>query len=296
MFGSSCSCGNSIFTEKLENTECSQPCKGDSQQWCGGYLDAQSYYDNNLDIPGAPTKLLITNKTSTSIEIRWTDPENSKHLTQYLIGVNIVHTYAGHLLPSTQWTVQNDTRIELLNLHPATTYNVTVTAQNINKPGGAHSILVQTDIDTPDPEPEQPKIVSQTDTTRVIEIKQAVNYNGPITAYRVIVIIIDQDIVQNFDEKLLKNYKQSQEDGTNFYIAAEIEPVQGSRKFTVGDNSGTYGGYENPSLPASGHVHVSIGVVSKQDGITKVRYAATTHEQHDVLIVVDKPSSGKYYF
>lgn len=230
----------------------------------------------------------MTNRTATSLAIHWTPVELQDLLKQYLVQAQVVHTYEKSALPPPpQWIVQKtESRIDISNLHPGTTYNFTIISDSLGGMGGSRSNVFSTEIGQPDPEPEQPKVISQTETTRVIEIKPATNRNGPINWYWVIVIFVDFGLVQNFDERLLKRYKQSQEDGSNYYIAAQIELGQDSRRFTVGD-SRLYNGYENPALPPNVHVHISIGVVSIQDGITKVRFSPTTHEQHDVMIVVD---------
>lgn len=42
-------------------------------------------------------------------------------------------------------------------------------------------------------------------------------------AFQVVVTFIDSELFQNFDEHLLKDYKNASEDGLNYYIAAELE-------------------------------------------------------------------------
>lgn len=251
---------------------------------CGG-SNAQSYYNTDLQLAGPPSNIQLTNRTATSLAIQWTPVELQDLLNQYLVQAQVKHSYDNSVLPPPQWIVQKtESRIDILNLHPGTTYNFTIISDSLGGMGGSRSTILSTEIGVPDPEPEQPKVISQTESTRVIEIKPARNRNGPISRYQVIVIFVDSGLVQNFDERLLKRYKLAQEDGTNYYIAAEIELEQVSRRFTVGDGR-TYNGYENPALPPNAHVHISIGVVSTQDGITKIRLSATTHEQHDVMIV-----------
>jgi endothelial-specific receptor tyrosine kinase len=104
------------------------------------------------------------------------------------------------------------------------------------------------------------------------------NNNGPVTFYQIIVYFVGNEILQDFDQTLLKGYKQSEEDGTPYYIAAELELTH-KRRFTVGDGL-TYRGYYNAPLPMHRHFHCSIGVVSQLNNVTKVRYARTTHDQH----------------
>lgn len=48
------------------------------------------------------------------------------------------------------------------------------------------------------------------------------NNNGPVSAYRIIVINNDEN--QGFDKDNLMNYSESQKHGLAQYIAAEIDP------------------------------------------------------------------------
>lgn len=117
-----------------------------------------------------------------------------------------------------------------------------------------------------------------------------------MSAYRVLVFIIDTAIVREFDESLLGNYQRAQEDGSNFYVAAQLEPFDRPRRFTVGDGR-QYGGFLNAALPKGAHVHIAVGVVSEQDGVELVHYAETSHEQHEVVIDVpaEEEDGGKCF-
>lgn len=48
------------------------------------------------------------------------------------------------------------------------------------------------------------------------------NNNGPVSAYRIIVINNDEN--QGFDKDTLTNYSEAHKQGLAQYIAAEIEP------------------------------------------------------------------------
>lgn len=271
----------------MEKQLCSTPGRVDRDMFCGGSTqNLRSVYAVALTVPGPPTEVLLTNRTDTTISLAWTPPPQSRLLTQYTISAQIVHTFTNYSLTPPEWVVAGiSNSIEMVNLRPATFYNFTIVAESANGPGGSRSFSAQTEIGRPDPQPEQPKIVSQTDTTRTIEIRPAINWNGPISWYRVLVIIIDSAIVRDFDESLLGDFQKAQEDGSNFYVAAELEPFDRPRRFTVGDGQ-VYRGYLNAALPAGAHVHIAVGVVSEQDGLKLVRYAETSHEQHDVVIAI----------
>lgn len=48
------------------------------------------------------------------------------------------------------------------------------------------------------------------------------NENGPISSIQVAVVFVDSELSQKFDETLLKGYKEAMDDGTSYYIAAEL--------------------------------------------------------------------------
>lgn len=225
MLRNSCSCSNFLSSNELDqNTQCTIRCRDSQKQYCGG-LNAQDYYDVALKVAGPPKNVQQTNRTDTSITISFQQPDTKPLLKQFIVRAIVLHTYSIHPLPSPpQWIFQKeDTQIELVNLHPGTRYNITIIADSLGGEGGEASIVAETEIGMPDIEPEQAKVLSQNDTMMVIEIKPAINNNGPISFYRIIVQFIDTGLTQNIDENLLTNYQQSQEDGLNYYIAAELE-------------------------------------------------------------------------
>lgn len=103
------------------------------------------------------------------------------------------------------------------------TYNITVRSYSEEYgEGGVKWIIGETEIGYPDPEPPQPIIRSKNGRTLTIEIPPLSNNNGPVTAVHVVVRFVDSELSQQFDEDLLKDFKQASEDGTNYYIAAEL--------------------------------------------------------------------------
>lgn len=255
-----------------------------------------SYYDTNMQLDSPPTAIQLTNHTSTSLALRWQPPERHNRSGggdggdgQFIIQATVVRSFDPNLRAPPEWIV-NEPHIDIPNLHPGTTYNFTIISASADgRRGGRRSFVAQTDIGRPEPQPQQPKVINTTDTTRTIEIRPGINRNGPVSWYRVLVVLIENgEFVQPINEELATNYRQSRIDERNFYIAAELDIQSGdvARRFTVGDGR-TYRGYENPPLTPDKHVHFAVGLVSQQDGLTLVRYSPTTHEQHEVLIVAD---------
>lgn len=125
-----------------------------------------------------------------------------------------------------EWIVDksSSSNFELVNLLPGTKYNISITSRSVDfGDGGSNSILSETIIGVPEPEPAQPRIISRNGQQLEIEIPNPVNYHGPINRIHIIVLFVDSELSQSFDEKILTNYNQAQEDGTSYYIAAELE-------------------------------------------------------------------------
>lgn len=115
-----------------------------------------------------------------------------------------------------------------------------------------------------------------------VEINPVVNNNGPISSYRVIVHFVENELIQELDEKRLKGFQEAIEDGLLYYIAAEIIDIKNeSRIFTLGDDR-NYGRYHNVPLISNRHVHVILGVVSRLNNVEKVSYSEFAHNHvHD---------------
>lgn len=284
-----CLCTNTINEKELPSDECDRPCSAQPPQICGGSY-AQSYYDTDIKVAGPPRNVRVVNRTDTSIVLHWQhfDPQVLRDadtsLSRYVIRAKIVKSYSSMaILPLPQWSVEKGTnsQIELVNLNPGTTYNITVqSVSDEHGEGGTSSIIADTEIGVPDPEPPQPKLIKREGQTMTIEIPPLTNNNGPISAVQVIVVFVDSELSQTFDKDLLKNFNQAQEDGTSYYIAAELMNENRTREFTIGDGK-NYHGYLNAPLAVDRHIHAALGIISKLDSVTTSRYALeTSHEQH----------------
>lgn len=237
----------------------------------------------SLLAPGSKLALFIQNVTKNKIAIRWDRPLDAfKKITEYVLQADVVTTFASNLPGKHKWTITSTTTdYELLGLHPTTTYNITLYAMQNGDVAGNSTVTATTLVAVPFPQPEEPVILSESDTTRTIEIVRSENVykneNGPITAYRIVVHLVEGDLYQPFDPELLGDFQKAKEDGLPYYIAAEVG--NRTKTLTVGDGN-QHGGYENPPLPVGKHIHISIGVVSSFNNITEVIYSDTTHDQH----------------
>ncbi|XP_055707479.1 putative inactive tyrosine-protein kinase Wsck [Phlebotomus papatasi] len=280
----SCGCTNTYPTEKLDPAKCNIRCSKNSAQFCGGD-DVESYYETNLQVPGPPKHLEVNLSTvkNTSLTVQWNAPESRNFLVIYAITAKVLHTYATRMLGPIEWRADSgDTQQELVDLHPATRYNISVTSLSATKEGGSAWVQVETAVGIPSQAPPEPKILARDERTITVEINPVQNENGPVTFYRVVVVFVNYGLIQNFDLTLLKDYRGSREDGTQYYVAAELDLKNMSRLFRVGDGQ-NYRGYYNAPLPENSHVHIKIGVVSTLSGVTTYRYSDDSHDQHDNL-------------
>ncbi|XP_059613064.1 putative inactive tyrosine-protein kinase Wsck [Phlebotomus argentipes] len=285
----SCSCSNTYPTdpaEKLDPGRCNIQCSKNKDEFCGGD-DVESYYETNLSVPGPPKHLRMDLDTvkNTSFTILWEPPDASNFLMQYAITARVIHTFAHRMLVPIEWrAARTDVQQELVELHPATRYNISVTCLSATEEGGSAWIVAETRVGVPSQAPPEPKIMARDERTITVQINPIENGNGPITFYRVVVAFVNYGLVQNFDLALLKDYRGSREDGTQYYIAAELDLKNTSRLFRVGDGQ-NYRGFYNAPLPENSHVHIKIGVVSSLSGVTTYRYSDDSHDQHEGIIL-----------
>lgn len=67
-----------------------------------------------------------------------------------------------------------------------------------------------------------PKIIKRDKGQIVIQLSPVVNENGPITAYRVVVVYgVGQS---EFRKDMLKSFHEAESEGIPYYITAELNP------------------------------------------------------------------------
>uniref|UniRef100_A0A1A9WB42 Protein kinase domain-containing protein n=1 Tax=Glossina brevipalpis TaxID=37001 RepID=A0A1A9WB42_9MUSC len=243
-----CFCTNNInLTMKQDEELCNIRCLGNKLEYCGGN-GVNSYYTKHWVFDPTPKRLHLINATENSLILSWDIyqplqsiflmPSSVMKITNYRIKSELTKTYSSlPLFKQPEFLIQNtQTEIEITDLYPATEYNVSV--ESIcegNKKCGISYLLASTLVGEPSPAPEQPIILKTTDTTITIQIESIRNDNGPVDKILIIVERVDNTISQPFDAKLLGSWQEAEDSGFPFYIAAELNYINGSRTFVVGD-------------------------------------------------------------
>ncbi|KAH8417377.1 hypothetical protein KR222_009959 [Zaprionus bogoriensis] len=324
-----CFCANQLEPqERQDEMLCHTRCLANKSQYCGG-VGVHSYYSTTLLRQTAPHRLRVANRTANSISLAWDAYAPAKtvlpgggaggapaqQITNFLIKCQVVHTYS--TLPAfeqPEFIVQSsETSFELTDLQPATIYNISVRAsceqqqqqqqQREQSECGSATIKASTELGLPSPLPVEPKILARSGNTITVELAPVHNNNGPVTKLLIIVETVDDALSQPFDAEHLGSWQEAQQNGLPYYIAAELyydRPEDNrTRQFVVGDNQ-RYGRYRNvPLEPLPGddhqraHVHISLGVVSTLDNITRTLYTHSSHEQHASSASPEEQQNGE---
>ncbi|XP_028141687.1 putative inactive tyrosine-protein kinase Wsck [Diabrotica virgifera virgifera] len=262
-----CSCGN-YLGEEVSNVTCSE-CQSETCSDSKVNL-TDTYFTGNL-VPGPPRNYKVTNITENHIRITWQEPESFVEITKYKIMTNVIHTYSSYAPISPEWFYSNDTFQTALNtLLPATKYNVTLSTVSPDGDGALVFRVIETKLDKPDSIPTKPKIIENRGHQLDVQLLPTPNNNGPVTAYRI--IVVNEDANQDFDDTDLGSYHDANRNGLSYYIAAELNPKDINNIFTVGDGR-TYGRYYNAPLDTNINYNLILALVSSLNGVEKVVYS-----------------------
>lgn len=290
LFDSTCSCENILKESEVEKEKCNKKCPtfygNDTDILCGGD-DYENFYGTGSNLPGPVKNLEENSTTQDKILLTFESPErNGTELTEYEARAIVLSTYSNEPWASKNHTKKiskNMQKVEFSDLTPATEYNISIISKRGDRDGGEKSIISQTRLAKPHPRPMAPKIISQTNGYVTIEIKRAINNNGPVSAYWIVVHFVENELIHDFDENLLGTYQKAQEDGLGYYIAAEIDPfIQESMTFKVGDGA-RYGKFFNAPLPTK-HYHIYVGVLSIIHDDEEVTFSESSHEDEEIVV------------
>uniref|UniRef100_A0A7N6AXF1 Receptor-type tyrosine-protein phosphatase U n=1 Tax=Anabas testudineus TaxID=64144 RepID=A0A7N6AXF1_ANATE len=213
-------------------------------------------FQTEEDIPGgiAPESLTFT-PLDDMIFLKWEEPvEPNGLITQYEVGA--LRHVAGFLsLLRTVSKLKNETYHMFSNLHPGTTYLISVRARTAKGFGQTALTEITTNISAPTFDyGDMPSPLSETESTITVLLRPAQGRGAPVSTYQV---VVEEEMGKKVKRELglqecfplPMSHGEAQARGTPHYYTAELPPssLPEASPFTVGDNH-TYNGYWNSPL------------------------------------------------
>ncbi|XP_010786251.1 receptor-type tyrosine-protein phosphatase U [Notothenia coriiceps] len=218
-------------------------------------------FQTEEDIPGgiAPESLTFT-PLDDMIFLKWEEPvEPNGLITQYEISYQSIESSdPGINVPGPRRTVskmKNETYHMFSNLHPGTTYLISVRGRTIKGFGQTALTEITTNISAPTFDyGDMPSPLSETESTITVLLRPAQGRGAPVSTYQV---VVEEEMVKKVKRELglqecfplPMSHGEAQARGTPHYYTAELPPssIPEASPFTVGDNH-TYNGYWNSPL------------------------------------------------
>uniref|UniRef100_H3CWB7 protein-tyrosine-phosphatase n=1 Tax=Tetraodon nigroviridis TaxID=99883 RepID=H3CWB7_TETNG len=220
-------------------------------------------FQTDEDIPGgiAPESLTFT-PLDDMVFLKWEEPvEPNGLITQYEEQISyqsIESSDPGINVPGPRRTVsklKNETYHMFSNLHPGTTYLISVRARTAKGFGQTALTEITTNISAPTFDyGDMPSPLSETDSTITVLLRPAQGRGAPVSTYQV---VVEEEMVKKVKRELglqecfplPMSHGEAQARGTPHYYTAELPPssLPEASPFTVGDNH-TYNGYWNSPL------------------------------------------------
>ncbi|KAI3360439.1 hypothetical protein L3Q82_002334 [Scortum barcoo] len=212
-------------------------------------------------IPGgiAPESLTFT-PLDDMIFLKWEEPvEPNGLITQYEISYQSIESSdPGINVPGPRRTVsklKNETYHMFSNLHPGTTYLISVRARTAKGFGQTALTEITTNISAPMFDyGDMPSPLSETESTITVLLRPAQGRGAPVSTYQV---VVEEETGKKVKRELglqecfplPMSHGEAQARGTPHYYTAELPPssLPEASPFTVGDNH-TYNGYWNSPL------------------------------------------------
>ncbi|TRY92020.1 hypothetical protein DNTS_034908 [Danionella cerebrum] len=218
-------------------------------------------FQTEEDIPGgiAPESLTFT-PLEDMIFLKWEEPvEPNGLITQYEISYQSIESSdPGINVPGPRRTVsklRNETYHMFSNLHPGTTYLISVRARTTKGFGQTALTEITTNISAPTFDyGDMPSPLSETENTITVLLRPAQGRGAPVSTYQV---VVEEEAGRKVKRELgaqdcfpiPTSHGEAQARGAPHYYTAELPPssLPDSTPFTVGDNH-TYNGYWNTPL------------------------------------------------
>ncbi|KAL2084962.1 hypothetical protein ACEWY4_020480 [Coilia grayii] len=240
-------------------------------------------FQTEEDIPGgiAPESLTFT-PLEDMIFMKWEEPvEPNGLITQYEISYqSIESTDPSVNVPGPRRTVsklRNETYHMFSNLHPGTTYLISVRARTAKGFGQTALTEITTNISAPTFDyGDMPSPLSETESTITVLLRPAQGRGAPVSTYQV---VVEEESVRRVRRELgpqecfplPTSHSEAQARGAPHYYTAELPPsnLSEARYFTVGDNH-TYNGYWNTPLDPRKNYIIYFQAISNFRGDTRI--------------------------
>ncbi|XP_067932335.1 receptor-type tyrosine-protein phosphatase delta-like [Watersipora subatra] len=202
-------------------------------------------YTPTFQIPAAPTRLSVDNRTSTTVRLIWTPPvltDADSQITNYLIPCQVINDTYYHSagVDAGPDARTNKSSVILSSLSPQVQYRCYVQAYTLQGYGERSSpIIFWTKPESITWSYLKWPTVSDRSVTLTLP---PVTYPSSLSGYESILIVVQ--LSSTFSSKLTSTDIETSDDS---YITAELPVSRLSHKFTVGDSI-TYGGYMNRPL------------------------------------------------
>uniref|UniRef100_A0A3P9DHA5 protein-tyrosine-phosphatase n=1 Tax=Maylandia zebra TaxID=106582 RepID=A0A3P9DHA5_9CICH len=213
-------------------------------------------FQTEEDIPGgiAPESLTFT-PLDDMIFLKWEEPVEPSYEISYQ---SIESSDPSINVPGPRRTVsklKNETYHMFSNLHPGTTYLISVRARTAKGFGQTALTEITTNISAPTFDyGDMPSPLSETESTITVLLRPAQGRGAPVSTYQV---VVEEETGKKVKRELgvqecfplPMSHGEAQARGTPHYYTAELPPssLPEASPFTVGDNH-TYNGYWNSPL------------------------------------------------
>ncbi|KAI4889514.1 hypothetical protein NFI96_029719, partial [Prochilodus magdalenae] len=240
-------------------------------------------FQTEEDVPGgiAPESLTFT-PLDDMIFLKWEEPvEPNGLITQYEISYQSIESSdPGINVPGPRRTVsklRNETYHMFSNLHPGTTYLISVRARTAKGFGQTALTEITTNISAPTFDyGDMPSPLSETESTITVLLRPAQGRGAPVSTYQV---VVEEDSVRKVKRELgtqecfpvPTSHGEAQARGAPHYYTAELPPssLPEATPFTVGDNH-TYNGYWNSPLDPRKNYLIYFQAMSNFRGETRI--------------------------
>ncbi|XP_066573809.1 receptor-type tyrosine-protein phosphatase U isoform X3 [Amia ocellicauda] len=240
-------------------------------------------FQTEEDIPGGiASESLTFTPLEDMIFLKWEEPvEPNGLITQYEISYQSIESSdPGINVPGPRRTVsklRNETYHMFSNLHPGTTYLISVRARTGKGFGQTALTEITTNISAPMFDyGDMPPPLSESENTITVLLRPAQGRGAPVSTYQV---VVEEDKPKKLKRELggqecfpvPTTHNEAQARGGLHYYTAELPPssLPEATPFTVGDNH-TYSGYWNSPLDPRKNYLIYFQAMSNFRGETRI--------------------------